>query len=172
MEADKVTNENTHQMKQYDFNVLGYYRLKDEHNEFNSKQVYLKQAVPEYILEGNKTHSEILIVPDFYERQLPVDVCPTTFLTRHLPLMTNSDGPNVNLTLTPRKLSKDLKGRDWEYTFSSTFLLSRDNCFETRASEAEKSCHIFLLEGVFMLYMQQANGARFHFFAERDYYQT
>jgi hypothetical protein len=36
-------------MKQYDFNVLGYYRLKDEHNEFNNRQVYMRQAKPEYI---------------------------------------------------------------------------------------------------------------------------
>ena len=115
---------------------------------------------------------DILIVPDFFERHLPVDVCPQTFLTRHLPQLSNSEGPNLNLTISKKQLSNTFNRRNWAYTFSSTFMLSRDNCHETRASEAEKSCHIFLLEGAFMLYMQQPNGARFHFFAERDYYQT
>jgi hypothetical protein len=47
-----------------------------------------------------------------------------------------------------------------------------DTCFTNDIEKAKNSCHIVLLDGVFMIYFQQKNMARVHYFTHKTYYES
>ena len=69
-------------------------------------------------------------------------------------------------------LRKTLPQSKYAYTMEMTIMLNETSCFESDPVKARKSCNIFLLDEVFMLYFYAPNMARFHFFARKNYYET
>lgn len=53
-----------------------------------------------------------------------------------------------------------------------TLYVDRETCYSTNPGRAESQCHLVLFDSVFMLYFSRPNMARFHFFADRNYYES
>lgn len=107
-------------------------------------------------------------------QSLPVDVCPQTYITRDLLCFERQEGLHAHnsMRIVDHSFDTQLANRNYGYTMSITFFVDRNTCNIGRAGLAESHCHIVLLENVFMLYFSRPNAARFHFFAERNYYES
>lgn len=55
---------------------------------------------------------------------------------------------------------------------SVTFFVHRNTCWSSSPHRARNECHIVLLDEVFMLYFSGPNQARFHFYADKNYFES
>ena len=55
---------------------------------------------------------------------------------------------------------------------STTLMINETACVTFEPSQAAKDCNLVKLEGVFMMYLMGRNTARFHFFANKNYYES
>ena len=110
----------------------------------------------------------------FENQQLPVDVCPNTYLTRDFARFNSMPeiALNVGETIFPEQEIKRLVSRNYEYTMVLTLYVDRDTCYSTSPSRAVEQCHLVHFDSVFMLYFAGPNRARFHFFADRNYFES
>lgn len=99
------------------------------------------------------------------ESYLPLDICPMYFVQKAFPKF--DSGQSIS-----HEWKDNLKERDWAYTMSLTLFVDRDTCFVRSPSRAAIDCHLIRLNEVFMLYFSEPNQARFHFYAERNYFES
>lgn len=103
-------------------------------------------------------------------------MCPSTFLTRNFiqfqPSTVSGEIESSDTKILEKEFFVELEERSYEYTMSMTMFVNRDTCFSERPNRAMNNCHLVLFDSVFMLYFSRPNQARFHFFAERNYFES
>lgn len=55
---------------------------------------------------------------------------------------------------------------------SIRLFITPDTCKSQNLQDAEVDCHLVKLDNVFMLFFSSTSLARFHFYAERNYYES
>lgn len=65
-----------------------------------------------------------------------------------------------------------MKQDQYAYTMSMQVYIEPESCTTRNLQEAEDSCNIAYLENVFMLFFSSTSLARFHFYAEKNYYES
>jgi hypothetical protein len=94
-----------------------------------------------------------------------IDVCPIHYLSKTYPTFDST-------VFVEHDWNESFKERDWTYTMSLTLFIDRETCFVNSESRAANDCHLVHLKEVFMLYLSDANQARFHFYAEKNYFES
>lgn len=102
---------------------------------------------------------------------IPNDVCPSLFKQASM-LQFDEDERSNYLDTMYLEGADSRRQERYEYTFSSTLMVNETTCTTRSPATAQNDCNLFHLKGVFMVYFEIANMAKFHFFASKNYYES
>ena len=142
-----------------------YFRFQDHNNKFEKdefvdrKWLTFKKTVTEEDQEENqRDYVGVDIIPN--------DICPTLFEQKEL---LRFDG---KATTEEVKLDRVLKQERYNYMMSMTIMVNETTCTTRNPTYAANDCNLFKLDEVFMLYFEIPNMAKFHFFAQKNYFES
>ena len=167
-----VTQEQARRAKNliltYNSSIKSYFRFQDQNNKFEKDEFV---DWPWLKFKNMPEPRTLYIGKDI----IPNDVCPSIF--DQVSAMRFRSEPDEKNEIPATKIetllfADQLKQTKYAYTMSVTLQVNETACVATTPSEAAKDCNLVELEGVFMLYMMGRNTARFHFFANKNYYES
>ena len=143
-----------------------YFRFQDHNNKFEKDEfvdrkwlTFKKTVTEEQDQEENqRDYVGVDIIPN--------DICPTLFEQKEL---LRFDGLATTQDI---KLDRVLKQERYNYMMSMTIMVNETTCTTRNPTYAANDCNLFKLDEVFMLYFEIPNMAKFHFFAQKNYYES
>jgi hypothetical protein len=152
----KTIFENANSYQNYNFKVKGYYRFSAHKPELF--------AVEEFRLRHAKlnTDAQWRVGKDL----IASDICPTTLETARVVRI------DKNQYIDDVDIDKTFRQTQYAYTMTLSLYIDPETCYTRDLSDAEEACSIIHLENVFMLFFSSNSLARFHFYAEKNYYES
>lgn len=160
--------ENANRITNYDPSVKGYYRFAAyEAGHYNEKRFLVEEFRQRFVELIQIGKSNERSDDRFAIDMIPNDICPVTFDTQRVVRIDSKDQ-----FVQKAEIAGGLKRTQYAYSMSLSLYISPETCVTENITVAENECNLVRFENVFMLFFSHTSLARFHFYAEKNYYES